>query len=357
MATATKSKITTRTFASWGDWFETLKAKQAELAEVPGIGKVQDEVKRARNGLEHAIRSANGSGAMPLRAYHYTIQGDETSEDMAAEAKRLADILSQILRANNRHANPERDQFARATLSAISVHLEALNEATTELERLTTRREALAAELEAIEGKAPKASASTLGDMRKEVENAEGERDRIETTLRNMDSDEGPLQLSQDAERAAMERLEEAEALAAMGEAGSDEVKDAKEAAAKAADALAKEQKQYRDMVAARRGLERKLEGADQTLATVRSVYHTALDRVRQADLAARESALVEKIEAMRDDLADLDRIYADLEEANPEASYGRARLTATMPYLHHHPSRDLFNSNGLEVTAAGIEE
>ncbi|MFY0992718.1 hypothetical protein [Halomonas sp. C05BenzN] len=356
MATTAKTKSSARTFTSWTDWFDAVAAKQGELAEVTGIGQVQEKLDRARNGLEYAIRAANSNPAMPMRAYHYHFQNDETPEELATEAKSLADVLSRIIRANDRHASPERDAFARETLDAIHRHRAALDEASAELERLTSQRDAVLAELEALEGQAPKASAASLGDMQKQVEAAEVERDRIAAVLENMDGDSGPLNLAEESEQAARERLEEAEALAALGEAASEDVKAARSAASKAADALAKEQAECRQMANARRGLERKLESAEQTLSTVRAVYRTALDRVRQADLAAREAALVAKVEDLSEDLADLNRIYADLEEATPNASYGTARLEVKMPYLHHHPRRDEIR-HGFIITAYGVEE
>lgn len=357
MATTTaKTKSSARTFTSWTEWFEAVAAKKAELAEVTGIGEALQAQDRAVAGLKYAIRSANGSPLMPMRAYHYHFQDNETPEELATEALNLAEVLNRIIRASDRHTDPDRVEFARKTLGAIHDHRDALGEASAELESLTGQRDAVLVELEALEEQAPKASAASLGDMRKQVEAAEAEQDRIAAVREHMDGDSGPLNLAEESERAARERLEEAEALAALGEAASEDVKAARSAASKAADALAKEQAERRQMANARRGLERKRENAEQALATVQKVYRAALDRVRQADLAAREAALVTKIEELRDDLADLDRIYADLEDATPEASYGRARLTVTMPYLHHHADRDLFNGQGVEITAAGRE-
>ncbi|MEC8918507.1 MAG: hypothetical protein VX796_12955 [Pseudomonadota bacterium] len=234
------------------------------------------------------------------------------------------------------------------------------DDATATLERLNGEREAIQAEIADLEQQAPKASASTLGDLRREASTAEEERDRITTALRNMEQEDGPLRLAQDAERTASERLDEAEALAAMGEADGSAVKTAKADASKATATLEKEREEHRKLEAARRGLQRKLEDAESHLATVLAVYRTALDRVRQADLAARETALVEKLTSLSEDLADLDRIYQDLEEATPTASYDRAVLNVELPYLYHHARRDVLNNcrvtRSLEVNGEGLD-
>lgn len=354
MSNATKRK----TFATWQDWHEAMSAKRDELTRITGGGQAREARGRARNGLEHAIREANGSHHLSAKAYQYTFQGDETPEDIREEAGRLASLLSQVLASTARKSAPDRYEYATSRVERIRELSATFDEATDTLARLNGEREAVRAEIEDLEQQAPKASASTLDDLRREAGAAEEERDRIATALHKMERDDGPLRLAQDAERTASERLDEAEALATIGEADGNEVKAAKAAAEKATATLEKEREEHRKLEAARRGLQRKLEDAESHLSTIQAVYRTALDRVRQADLAAREATLVEKIAALSEDLAELDRIYQDLEEANPEASYNAARLDVKLPYLHHHPHRDLFNTSGTdELTATGFVE
>jgi len=354
MSNATKRK----TFATWQDWHDAMSAKRDALNRITGGGQAREALDRARNGLEHAIREANGSNHLPAKAYQYTFQCGETPEDIREEAGRLASLLSRVRASTARKNDPARYEYATSRVERIRELSATFDEATDTLARLNSEREAVRAEIEDLEQQAPKASASTLDDLRREAGAAEEERDRIATALRNMERDDGPLRLAQDAERTASERLDEAEALAAIGEADGNEVKTAKAAADKAAATLEKEREEHRKLEAARRGLQRKLEDSESHLSTVQAVYRTALDRVRQADLAAREASLVEKVAALSEDLADLDRIYQDLEEANPETSYNAARLDVKLPHLHHHPHRDLFNTSGTdELTATGFVE
>lgn len=355
MSNTTKHK----TFETWQDWHEAMNAKRSELAEINGVGEARELRDRACSGLGHAIREANGSQHLSANTYHYTFQGDESLADIRAEAGRLVSLLNRIMAATNRKADPARHEYAASRIERIRELGAMFDDATATLEHLDGEREAIQAEIADLEQQAPKASASTLSDLRREASTAEEERDRIATALRNMEQDDGPLRLAQDAERTASERLDEAEALAAIGEADGSEVKAAKAGASKAAATLEKEREEHRKLEAARRGLQRKLEDAESHLATVLAVYRTALDRVRQADLAARETALVEKLTSLSEDLADLDRIYQDLEETDPKAHYGKAVLTVQLPFLHHHARRDVLNGfrveRSLEVTSEGL--
>ncbi|SOC56484.1 hypothetical protein SAMN05421509_10780 [Chromohalobacter canadensis] len=355
MSNTTKRK----TFDTWQEWHEAMNTKRGELAEIKGVGEARELRDRACGGLEHAIREANGSQHLSANTYHYTFQGDETPEAIREEAGRLVPLLKQVMATTDRKMNPARYEYAASRMERIQELGAMFDDATVTLERLNSARKAIQAEVEDLEEQAPKASASTLDDLRREADAAEEERDRIAVALRNVERDDGPLRLAQDAERTASERLDEAEALAAIGEADGSEVKAAKAGASKAATTLEKEREEHRKLEAARRGLQRKLEDAESHLTTVKAVYRTALNRVRQADLAARETALVEKLTSLSEDLADLDRIYQDLEEADPKAHYGKAVLTVQLPFLHHHARRDVLNDfrveRSLEVTSEGL--
>ncbi|WP_277810905.1 hypothetical protein [Chromohalobacter canadensis] len=354
MSNTTKRK----TFATWQEWHEAMNTKRDELTKIEGIGEAREARDRARNGLDHVVREANGSQHLSANTYHYTFQGDETPETIREEAGRLVPLLKRIMATTDRKMNA-RYEYAASRMERIQELGAMFDDATVTLERLNSARKAIQAEVEDLEEQAPKASASTLDDLRREADAAEEERDRIAVALRNVERDDGPLRLAQDAERTASERLDEAEALAAIGEADGSEVKAAKAGASKAATTLEKEREEHRKLEAARRGLQRKLEDAESHLTTVKAVYRTALNRVRQADLAARETALVEKLTSLSEDLADLDRIYQDLEEADPKAHYGKAVLTVQLPFLHRHARRDVLNDfrveRSLEVTSEGL--
>ncbi len=173
-----------------------------------------------------------------------------------------------------------------------------------------------------------------------------------------MTADDSPLALAREAEQAAQERLDEAEALLAMGEANDEDVKAAKTEADRAREALAQKQADHRSQDAARRGMSRKLEQADSRLETLNRAYRQALGRVRHADLAALEGEMVKEIERIAQQrLQALADIYADLEEAEPGSSYGPAQLEMKLPHLHHHPEADMLNGHGLTITAYGREE
>ncbi|EWG99901.1 hypothetical protein, partial [Halomonas sp. BC04] len=176
--------------------------------------------------------------------------------------------------------------------------------------------------------------------------------------LANMTSDDSPLASAREAERTAQDRLEEVEALLAMGEGTPEEAKAAQAEAKKAAQALDKQQAEHRRQEAARRGLTRKLEGAEAQLETLGRAYRQALGRLRHAELAALESELVadfERIAAER--LKALAGIHADLEEAEPGSDYGRAAMDIKLPHLHHHAEADSINRHGLTITTGGREE
>ncbi|MEQ5803325.1 hypothetical protein [Halomonas sp. H10-9-1] len=156
---------------------------------------------------------------------------------------------------------------------------------------------------------------------------------------------------------AAREQLEEAEALAVLGETDPEAVKASKVAADKGQKILEEADAAYRQQQAARRGLARKLEEATTYHDILANTYNQAVIRIRSVDLATREAALVKHAEAFQEHLADLARIYADLEGAQPHASYGRAILEIRMPTLHHHHDADEINRARFIVTPTGREE
>lgn len=164
-------------------------------------------------------------------------------------------------------------------------------------------------------------------------------------------ADDSPLAMAREAERTAQERLEEAEALLAMGEATADQLKAAQAEAKKAGQALEQQQAEHRRQDAARRGLTRKREEADSRLETLSRAYRQALARVRHAELAALESELVADLERIAHDrLHKMAAIYADLEDAEPGSDYGRATLEVKMPHLHHHERASELNAHGLSL-------
>lgn len=370
MTTASKSKAPAAA-ESWGQWLEQVDQLQAERAEITGIEDARKQLEGAQRRVQYLCGQAWNSAHMPGDLSGSALRGDEAAQnvravvrgeasdpgDPLAAAAHLRDLISRARRSMDWGNQPEdRRAFLVDLAGNLSDAAVTLERARDEVAELEEARAEVDQRLEDLEEKAPKASASSLEALRKECEAAAGERDRIAAALKNLTADDSPLALARESEQAAQERLDEAEALLAIGEAKPDEVKAAQAEAKKAATALEARREEHRSQEAARRGMTRKLEEAESRLETLTRAHRQAVTRVRSADLAAREAALVEHAKAFQEHLADLARIHADLEEAQPGSIYGPARLEVKMPTLHHHPEGDMINAHGLEVTAAGEE-
>ncbi len=341
--------------ASWSTWLKQLDEIQAEREEITGLEEARKDLERAENHARFVIGLANQSPAMG-NFYHTSDEQDRaTLLDLMGQIAGMASKVRSFSAFSSQTREYQESVIALDTRSRQAAA--SIREAAATVEELEGVRAEVEERLEALKQKAPKASASGLAELRKERDTVATERDRIAAALDNFTADDSPLALAREAERAATERLEEAEALLALGEADGEEVKAAKAAAEKARQALEKRQAEHRSQEAARRGMARKLEQADSHLDALNRSYREVLARVRDAELAALESELVTELERVAGDrLKKLAEIYADLEEAFPGSSYGRALLEIRLPHLYHHAERDLLN-RGLTITAYGREE
>lgn len=354
---------------SWTAWLEQLDQLQEERAGITGLDEARQRLERAQYLIQYLAGKAWNSGAFPADLDNAAMRGGEDAQnvravvrgeegDHGAAATHLLELMSRAARSFDWDSqSEERRTFVAELSSGLRDAAQHLEETRDEVAALEQARSEVDQRLEALEAKAPKASASSLAAMRKERDAAAEERDRIARALGNVTADDSPLALARDAERAATERLEEAQALLAMGEAPDAEVKAAKAEAEKARQALEERQAEHRSQDAGRRGLARKLEQAESRLETLSRAYRQALGRLRHHELATLESELVADLERIATKrLKAMAEIYADLEEAEPDSDYGRARIKIALPYLHHHPDADELRL-GLTITAHGREE
>ncbi|APX94293.1 hypothetical protein BWR19_15875 [Halomonas sp. 1513] len=367
MMAAIKGKAAA-TADSWSAWLDQLDHLQEERAEITGMADANQRLEGAQRRINYLCGQAWNSSLMPADLDRAAMRGDESAQnvravlrgengDPGAAATHLLGLLSRATHSLDwRNQSQERRAFIQDLATKLREALAALEKGRDDVARLEQIRGEVDQRLEDLEAKAPKASASSLASLLKERDAATKDRERLVAALNNMTADDSPLSLAREAERAAQERFEEAEALLAMGEANAEEVKAAKAEADKASKSLEQKQAEHRSQDAARRGMARKLEQADSRLETLSRAYRQALGRVRHAELADLEGKLVEQVEALEEHLAGMGRIYADLEEAEPESSYGRAVIEIKLPYLHHHPRADELH-NGLTITAHGREE
>ncbi|MCE9681960.1 hypothetical protein [Halomonas alkalisoli] len=356
--------------ASWVEWNEKIKAKRAEMAAITGLGDAQERLARARYGLIHVIEGANRSYYMPTPPM--VIAGQPAPQcdfELTAAARKTDDGILKVAAAvlvildrkseemGDAASDPHKALFVSETRAKLRECRDELEEARHQEEMLQAEKDRVAGELAALEEQAPKASASTLGTMAKECEEAAKERDRIAARLKELQADDGTHEKAKKEADAAREQLEEAEAMAALGEIDPETVKASKAAAAKGQKALEAAETAYRQQEFARRGLARKLEEATSYHANLENTYNQAVIRIRGVDLATREAALVEHAKAFQEHLADLARIYSDLEDAQPNAIYGPARIEIQMPTFHHHADAEEINRAGFTMTPTGREE
>ncbi|MDR5904002.1 hypothetical protein [Franzmannia qiaohouensis] len=362
--TATVKSKATAAADSWTAWLEQLEQLQAERAETAGLHDARQRLERARSGIQFLIDKAWNNSLTPIDLDRAAMRGDESAQnaravlrgdsdeggDHHAAATFLLGLLSKASRRDDWKNQPEeRRTFITGLETNLRDAIATLEQANGEVTDLEQARAAVDQRLEALEKKAPKVSASSLALLGKERDAAAEQRDRLAAALESLAADDSPLALAREAERTAQERLEEAEALVAMGEANTEEEKAAREEAKRASQALEQQQAEHRRQEAARRGMARKLEQADSHLDTLSRAYREALARVRHAELAALETELVADLEALASDrLARLAQIYRDLAEAEPGNDYGTAVMKVKLPHFYHHERRSELNSAGL---------
>lgn len=340
---------------TWTHWLTQLDALQAESAELSGLSAAREALARAENHARYVIRLAN-QATLPGRFYH---DPDEQDRPRLAELMRqVSNMATKAREARSFTAQPREYQSAANELYRRAAEArDALAEAEENAAELEQARAELEERREAIEAEAPKATPAALATLRKEWEATTAERDRIRRTVDGMAHDDSALTLAAESEKAARERLEEAEALLAMGESGKGEVTNARAAAEKARTAHAEQQAEHARQDAARRGLSRKLEEVENRAEGLGRAYRQALGRVREAELSALEQSLVSDLEhLLAERLEAMAAIYADLEEAHPGAVYGPAAATVTLPHLHHHERQDELNGASLEIRKESAE-
>lgn len=334
----------------WAEWFSKVKAKRQEVRGLVGLGAAQAEHEMADNGLAYLTEKIGSSLPIanrlpnPISRQHDEVI-DYLNQQLAA--------LDQAVRARRNIDADRREQY-RIWLKELREAKQRLQAASASLAEMQEWKDQLGDELQALEDEAPKASNAVLTAMAQEMDEAGAEKRRIQTAIDTIGAHDGALEKARKAASEAEDRVAEAEALAAMGEASPEEVKAANAASAKARTQAEKQHAELRRAEAARRGLARKLESAASLAEEVQEVYHQALIHVRTEELADREAKLVSRLMAVREDLADMERIYSDLEDAQPGTSYGPARVEVKLPHLHQHPEHELLNSWPLELSGAG---
>jgi len=356
MPTATASKSKTPPAESWSAWLDQLDQLQHERAEITGQADARERLTRASNLARHVIGLAVNNAHYPGRFEHSAAEDD--TETLMELMEQIHHDMKRASKAVNWHdQSAERQAYIKTLTSKAGQAIRDLESAAAEVRDLEQARAEADQRIESLEKAAPKASATSLAALRKERDAAADECDRITRTLDALTADDSPLTLAHEGEQAARERLEEAEALLALGEANAEDVKAARAEADKARKALEEREAERRTQDAARRGMARKREQAESKRATLDRAYRHALGRVRHADLAALESELVTDLERLATDhLKALAEIYADLEEAEPGADYGKAVIDVKLPHLYHHPERDTIRF-GLTITANGRGE
>jgi len=364
MATATKKSTTAE---SWFAWLDELDALHRERAEVAGVGDAREDLEKARHRIRFLCGKAWESADTPANLDGSAMRGDadalnvravvrgEEEGDHAAAARALLALLSHARKTvDYRAQSADRRAFIESLAQDLGEARAQLETAADTLADLEARRDEIDTRTKAHEAKAPKVSESALVSLRKERDSATTERERLEARLAELEGDGAALDVAGSAEREARARLDEAEALLALGEGGEAEAKAARGAAEEARQALEEAKEGHRRQEAARRGLARKAEEAQARADTLTRVYRRALGMLRLGELATAEAQLVESVRGLSEHLATLARIHADLEEAEPGTSYGPARLEVKLPHLYRAPEGEGLHDR-ITITPHGV--
>lgn len=320
----------------WAAWYQTVKAKRDELSEADSA---LSEAKKEREASQHALRF-HAHKASYLTSM---VIGEEPSEqDIQALIARLEHLAS-------KRPKTQKGEEAQAYLHDVQQAHQNLQRDEEEQQAAIGLREERAQSLAKVERRNPKATASTLDTIKKDMDEAQAYRDGIAEKLAILEGESGSLTTAAQEAVAAQEKLEELEALAAIGYGDETETKAANTQHAKARTQVEKAQADVSRHQALQRGLRRKLSEANVSLAHLELAHRAAATHVHGEKLTQLETHLVEYLTGsdLTWLLAEIGRHRRALEEAQPGASYGPApEIGIKFPIMYFHSERRRFSGS-----------
>lgn len=320
----------------WAAWYQTVKTARDELSKADsGLA----EAKKDREALQYTLRfhAHKASYLTPM------VIGEEPSDqDIQA-------LIARLERLASKRPKMQIGEEAQAYLHNVQQAKQELQQAEAGQQSASELRDERAQSLAKIEKGIPKATATTLDTIKKDMDEAQAYRDGIAEKLASLESESGSLSTAAQEATVAQEKLEELEALAAIGYGDETETKAATTQHAKARTQVEKAQADVSRHQALQRGLRRKLSEANVSLAHLELAHRAAATHVHGEKLAQLETHLVEYLTGsdLTWLLAEIGRHWRALEEAQPGASYGSApEIEIKLPIMYFHSDRDRFSGN-----------
>ncbi|KAA0017145.1 hypothetical protein F0A16_14160 [Salinicola corii] len=314
----------------WAAWYQTVKAKRDELSEADSS---LSEAKKEREASQHAL------------TFHVRNARHMTSREIGEEpsAQDIQALMTRLEQLASSGPKTQKGEEAQAYLHNVQQAYQNLQQAGEAQQAAGELKDERAESLAKVEGRIPKATATTLEIIQKDMDEAQAYRDGIAEKLASLEGESGSLTTAAQEAVAAQEKLEELEALAAIGYGDETETKAANTQHAKARTQVEKAQADVSRHQALQRGLRRKLSEANVSLAHLELAYSAAATHVHGEKLAQLETHLVEYLTGsdLTCLLEEIGRHRRALEEAQPGASYGLPpEVTVELPVLYFHPDR-----------------
>lgn len=328
----------------WTSWMERLASAQQDVRESSPVDAERQADQCLLRAQDATRRSAEAIGT-------HCSQAPDTGE--------RRNIRNALLKRINEVPERDRSMRHRQYVRGWQQHLDSINDkessladAVQKLKEIREVRQEAETHLAEVKAQQPEASHAALKAVADAIEEAEGEKLRIENALAAMDDDDSAASLAEREAEEARSTLDDLEAAAALGKHDEERQKAAITALAKARKKAEQARQDAQRQASARRGLERKLSDSHERLEELHKVHRVVASRVYMADMEKAERRLVDLIESpeIKNTLATINDIRERLESVEPESGYRRAYLEVRLPGFYAHPDRERLDCTEVEL-------
>ncbi|MDN3553282.1 hypothetical protein QWY74_07375 [Halomonas almeriensis] len=327
----------------WHSWLEQLEqTQQAVRAASPQeAGKEAD---RCLLGAQAATRKA-------AEAIGAACSTDPEGGERRTIRNTLNARINEVPRRDRTKMHAQNVNIWRQHLDSIDEKEEALADALEVLQEARAARQEAESQLSQVQKQQPKASHSALDAIASEIQEAEGEQDRIQNALASMGDDDGAARLAEQEAEEARAKLDDLEASAALGSQDDEGQKAASTALARARKKAEQARQDAQRQESAQRGLERRLAEVSDRVDSLQKVHDAVAERVYMADLEKAERRLMDILQGaeLQDALASINGIREKLTPVM-DGSFGRAELEVKMPVFYALADANRWSQEKIEL-------
>lgn len=329
-------------YANWREWIDTRAIKHTELANVnSALSEAQEALRRMSMKVVAVTKEANEHAGARI----------PYNEPSQADRHLVLTALSQLQVQRRAHVSNDQLALWAHHAKALSLAEQALQSAQQTVDELAEQSAQLKQELADLDTKQPKADERALELFSAEMADAEAEQARIEQILYSLGGEVTDDSAQAELE-AAQSKLDELEALAALGENTNAEQKTAQATLTRAKNKAQAELEEANRKASARRGLERKLKAQGEQVAELGKMRDQIALLFHGERLAQQEQELIDYL--LDGKLTKLMGAIRDtrekMTELTPGGRYLLDPLEITLPHIYLADERDTLSRSKLSI-------